>query len=215
MSLNSFFQFFTPKDKKFFPLFEQATLNLVAMTNLMVKLVNSKSVDERNSLVSQIDDLEHVGDKIKRSILAELSRNFITPFDREDIHDLAVVLDGICNYMNGSAKDFVLYDIREYSQAIRDLVHLIQQGVSQVQIAVKEMESMNNIHVVNEAIVRIHSIESKADDILDQSLSDLFKYEDNIKDLIKMKQILCTLENATDKCEDVADVISSIVLKNS
>ncbi|MCO4292439.1 DUF47 family protein [Solitalea sp. MAHUQ-68] len=215
MSLNSIFQFFVPKDKKFFPLFEQATENLTTMSAVMIELVNTKTVDERNALIRKIDDLEHVGDNITHNILTELSRNFITPFDREDIHDLASVIDDVADYLNGSAKDFLLYDIMDYSQAVKDLVNLIHEGAQELKIAVRELNSLKNITLIREAIVKIHSVENKADNVLDQALADLFKHEDDVKELIKMKEVLSMLELATDKCEDAANVISSIVLKNS
>ncbi|POY36710.1 DUF47 domain-containing protein [Solitalea longa] len=215
MSLNSIFQFFVPKDKKFFPLFEQATENLTTMSAVMIELVNSKTVDERNALIRKIDDLEHVGDNITHNILTELSRNFITPFDREDIHDLASVIDDVADYLNGSAKDFLLYDIMDYSQAIKDLVHLIHEGAQELQVAVRELNGLKNTKLIREAMVKIHSVENKADNVLDQALADLFKHEEDVKELIKMKEVLSMLELATDKCEDAANVISSIVLKNS
>ncbi|UKJ06857.1 DUF47 domain-containing protein [Solitalea lacus] len=215
MSLNSIFQFFVPKDKKFFPLFEQATSNLTTMSGVMVELINTKTVDERNALIRKIDDLEHVGDSITHAILTELSSNFITPFDREDIHDLASVIDDVADFLNGSAKDFLLYDIIDFSPSIKELVNLIHQGAEQLQIAVRELNSLKNIKAINEAIVKIHSLENKADNVLDQALADLFKHEEDVKELIKMKEVLSMLELATDKCEDAANVISSIVLKNS
>lgn len=215
MSLNSIFQFFVPKDKKFFPLFEQATANLTNMSTVMIELVNSKTVDERNALIRKIDDLEHVGDDVTHAILTELSRNFITPFDREDIHDLASKIDDVADYLNGSAKDFLLYDIMDYSQSIKDLIYLIHEGAQQLQIAVRELQNLKNVALIHEAIVKIHSVENKADNVLDQALADLFKHEDDVKELIKMKEVLSMLELATDKCEDAANVVSSIVLKNS
>lgn len=215
MSLNSIFQFFVPKDKKFFPLFEQATANLTTMSAVMIELVNSKTVDERNALIRKIDDLEHVGDDVTHAILTELSRNFITPFDREDIHDLASKIDDVADFLNGSAKDFLLYDIMDYSQSIRDLIYLIHEGAQELQIAVRELQNLKNVKLIHESIVKIHSVENKADNVLDQALADLFKHEDDVKELIKMKEVLSMLELATDKCEDAANVVSSIVLKNS
>ncbi|AFD07780.1 DUF47 domain-containing protein [Solitalea canadensis] len=215
MSLNSIFQFFVPKDKKFFPLFEQATANLTNMSIVMIELVNSKTVEERNALIRKIEDLEHVGDDVTHAILTELSRNFITPFDREDIHDLASKIDDVADYLNGSAKDFLLYDIMDYSQSIKDLINLIHEGAQQLQIAVRELQNLKNVKLIHEAIVKIHSVENKADNVLDQALADLFKHEEDVKELIKMKEVLSMLELATDKCEDAANVISSIVLKNS
>ena len=103
----------------------------------------------------------------------------------------------------------------DYSQSIRDLIYLIHDGPQELQIAVRELQNLKNVKLIHESIVKIHSVENKADNVLDQALADLFKHEDDVKELIKMKEVLSMLELATDKCEDAANVVSSIVLKNS
>src|SRR6202012_1016123 len=104
MSLNSIFQYFAPKDKKvFFPLFEQAASNVVVMATVLVETVNSANADSREDLIKQIDKLESKGDEITHQVYLELGKNFITPFDREDIHALASAIDDVADYIQGAA----------------------------------------------------------------------------------------------------------------
>ena len=108
MSLNSIFQYFVPKDKKFFPLFEQASSNLIAISAKLKEVFEIDEHDSRIGLIKEIEDLEHEGDRITHEIFVELSKNFITPFDREDIHALASALDDIADYVHGSANRMYL-----------------------------------------------------------------------------------------------------------
>src|ERR1700744_1600050 len=114
MKLDNLISFFIPKDKKFFTLFAQSSENLVAIAKKFNELLNTLAPDKRIELIKTIADLEHVGDTITHNIFTELSTNFITPFDREDIHYLASSLDDIVDYIHGSAKRMQLYKIDEY-----------------------------------------------------------------------------------------------------
>src|ERR1700749_3752590 len=120
MSLNSVFQYFVPKDKKvFFPLFEQAASNVVDMANILVEAVRTEDIDTREVLYSKIDKLENLGDEITHRIYLELSKNFITPFDREDITSLTGAIDDVADYIQGSANRMSLYKMDELTPAIQ------------------------------------------------------------------------------------------------
>ncbi|SMO78468.1 DUF47 domain-containing protein [Solitalea koreensis] len=215
MSLNSIFQFLVPKDKKFFPLFIKSTENLVVMADAMIQVMNTTDIAERNALINRIDALENIGDEITHEVFIELSQNFITPFDREDIHYLASAIDDVADYLNGSAKDIILYNITQFTEPMRKMAVLIKEGAVELDKAVKNLSNMKNIKEINQALVKIHSVENQADAVLDASLADLFANEKNAIELIKMKEVLSMLELATDKCEDAANVIESIVLKHA
>jgi uncharacterized protein len=109
MSLNNIFQYFVPKDRKFFPLFEQGSANLIKIAEALVKLMDAKDEASKQALTKEIEDLEHRGDDITHQIFIELGKNFITPFDREDIHLLASAVDDIADYIHGSATRLQLY----------------------------------------------------------------------------------------------------------
>ncbi|RYE04596.1 MAG: DUF47 domain-containing protein, partial [Sphingobacteriaceae bacterium] len=202
MSLNSIFQYFVPKDKKiFFPLFEQSAGNVVKMAELMVEAVNSDVMTERQELYQQIDKLENVGDDITHQIYLELGKNFITPFDREDIHSLATAIDDVADLIQGSANRMSLYQITEMTEPIRKLSELILQGSNDLQKAVAELKDLKNVRNIAESCIRINSIENQADYVFDRAVADLFLYEKDPIRLIKYKEILAALETATDRCE--------------
>lgn len=215
MSLNSIFQYFLPKDKKFFPLFESASSNLITLSNYLLEAVNATDIEHRNELIKKIDDLEHRGDEITHEIFLELSKNFITPFDREDIHALASAIDDVADYIHGSANRMLLYNLNHTTDPIKKLAELISQGCKDIDKAVKELKDLKHIRNVTDSCVRINSMENQADYVFDMAVADLFKNETNAIELFKMKEILSALETATDKCEDAANVMESIIVKHA
>jgi uncharacterized protein len=215
MSLNSIFQYFLPKDKKFFPLFESASANLITLSDYLVEAVNASDLEHRNELIKKIDDLEHRGDEITHEIFLELSKNFITPFDREDIHALASAIDDVADYIHGSSNRMLLYNLNYTTEPIKKLADLISQGCKDIDKAVKELKDLKHIRNVTDSCVRINSMENQADYVFDMAVADLFKNETNAIELFKMKEILSALETATDMCEDVANVMESIIVKHA
>ncbi|WP_448702213.1 DUF47 domain-containing protein [Mucilaginibacter sp. AW1-3] len=216
MSLNSIFQYFVPKDRKvFFPLFEQAANNVVAIATVLVETVNSHNPETRDELYKQIDKLENVGDELTHQIYIELGKNFITPFDREDIHSLATAIDDIADNIQGAANRMNLYRIEDFTVPIRKLADLILQASIDMEKAVRELKDLKNVRNIADSCIRINSIENQADYVFDRAVADLFLYEKDAIKLIKYKEILATLENATDMCEDVANVMETILVKNA
>lgn len=214
MSLN-IFQYFTPKDKKFFPLFEKAAANATQTAKTLVELVTASSADRRRELFREIERLEHVGDNITHETFNELSSNFITPFDREDIHNLVAAIDDIVDYVHGATKRMELYKVDDMTPSVIKISELILKGSEELQTAVSELRNLKNITKIKEATVRINSIENHADDIFDMAIAKLFEEEKNAVEVIKMKDVLSMLETATDKCEDAANVINTILIKNA
>ncbi|NGM73565.1 DUF47 domain-containing protein [Sphingobacterium sp. SGL-16] len=215
MSLNSIFQYFVPKDKKFFPLFEQAGANLIDMAKLLKECVNSTNIEERKALSKRLEDLEHVGDNITHQIHLELGRNFITPFDREDIHALASSLDDVADFIHGASNRIQLYKVEKPTEPMVELTDLILEATEHVAKALYELKDLKNIRNITDSCVRINSVENKADYIFDKAVADLFEYETDAISLIKNKEVLSAMEDATDKCEDVANVLESILVKNA
>lgn len=216
MSLNSIFQYFVPKDKKvFFPLFEQASSNVVAMATVLVEAVNSANSNTREELFKQIDKLENKGDEITHQIYLELGKNFITPFDREDIHSLATAIDDVADYIQGAANRMMLYNVDNINEPIKKLSELILQASVDLEKAVKELRDLKNVRNIADSCIRINSVENQADYVFDRAVGDLFLYEKDAINLIKYKEIYAALETATDMCEDAANVMESILVKNA
>lgn len=215
MNLNKVFSYFIPKDKVFYELFTKDAQNLVAVSQVFVELVNATETAKKDELVRKIADLEHVGDDITHSIFTALSTNFITPFDREDIHYLATSLDDIVDFVHGSATRLNLYKIEECTPAMKKLAEILEKQAKEIDIAIQNMRGMDNITRIREALVRINSLENNADDVFDEAVSNLFLMERDAIKIIKIKEVLSNMETATDKCEDVANVIESIIIKAS
>ncbi|HOZ82978.1 MAG TPA: DUF47 family protein [Bacteroidia bacterium] len=209
----SFIQYFIPQDKKFFPLFDQAALNLQEAGKTMCQLVTSTDADQRKQLIREIERLEHRGDEITHEIFKELSRNFITPFDREDIHRLVSSIDDILDYIHGSSKRIDLYKVKEFSSDMVKLSELLQTQTEELRRVIYELKNKKNMRNISESLVLINSIENHADDIFDNAVARLFETETNAVEIIKTKEILSALETATDMCEDAANVIDSIIVK--
>ncbi len=213
MPLNSILKFFLPKDKVFFQLFESVAESVTAMAVKLKSVVNEKDFEKRALLIKEIEDLEHVNDDHTHRIFTELGRNFITPFDREDIHYLATSLDDICDYIYASAKKINFYKVNPDDAGFHKMADLILNSCTEVQKAVAELRDMKNLRRITDAMVVINSIENQADDIFDMSIEKLFENETDAKEVIKKREIYQVMEIVTDKCEDAANVIESIIIK--
>jgi predicted phosphate transport protein (TIGR00153 family) len=202
-----------PKDRIFYTLFEEVSAAVVDMSKLLKQLVHEPNAEEREKILSQIEDLEHKNDELTHRIFTELSRNFITPFDREDIHYLASSLDDIADYIFASAKKIIFYKVDPMENNFKKMAELIMQGSENVQNAISELRNMKNMRKITDALVRINSIENQADDEFDTAILHLFATETDAKEVIKKREIFTVMEIATDKCEDAANVIESIIVK--
>jgi uncharacterized protein len=211
--INSFMKLFLPKDKIFYKLFEEVSVTSLEMAKLLKKMVNEPSFEERDKLLSQIEDLEHKNDDVTHKIFTELSRNFITPFDREDIHYLASAMDDVADYIFASAKKINFYRVDPSHESFSKMAELIVQGCDSIMKAIIELKDMKNMRQITDALVKVNSIENQADDIFDLSIERLFATEPDAKEVIKKREIYQVMEIATDKCEDAANVIESIIVK--
>ncbi len=208
-------KFFSPKDKLFYGLFEEVANNGALMAEKLAAIVAETDPTKRAAMVKPIEDMEHTNDELTHKIFTELGRNFITPFDREDIHHLASALDDVADYIYAAAKKIKLYHVNPTDDGIHQLAALIVEGTKEVRIAVGELRDMKNIRKITDALVRINRIENEADDISDSFTERLFSMDVDTKEIIKKQQIYQVMEDATDKCEDAANVIESIIIKYS
>jgi predicted phosphate transport protein (TIGR00153 family) len=213
MALNSILKIFLPKDRVFYQLFESVSEELIKMGEKLKELVHEPDFDKRAQIILEIEDMEHVNDDYTHNIFTELGKNFITPFDREDVHSLANALDDIADYIYASAKKINFYRVNPNDLGMQKMAELIANGCVQVHNAVIELRNMRNMRQITDALVAINSIENQADDIFDMSIERLFAMEPDAKEVIKKKEIYQVMEIVTDKCEDAANVIESIIIK--
>lgn len=213
MGLNSIIKIFLPKDKVFYSIFEQMGANLIEMGAAFRAAIEEENPTKRIQMLRALEDLEHKNDELTHKIFVELGQNFITPFDREDIHYLATSLDDVADFIYASSKKIVNYQVQEIDQFMKDMVIVIQNAIKSLAKALHELRNMKNLHAITEACVQINSLENQADDLLDDAIIRLFATKIDAIELVKLKDIYQDMEVITDKCEDAANVIESIIIK--
>ena len=210
-----FMKFFTPKDRVFYTLFEKMTSILVDMSEDFSKVLKIADVDDRRKALRSINDWEHACDEVTHQIFIELGRNFITPFDREDIHTLATALDDIADNIWGSAKRILNYNLEDVDDYMLRFSSIIQKSVTVLKLGITELRDMKEMKVLTDCCVQINSFENEADELLDAATQKLFSSGLPTLDIVKKKDLYEDLEIVTDKCEDAANVIESIIIKYS
>ncbi len=206
--------YFLPKDRIFYSLFEKASDNLEKISKNLLQVVHEPDFNKRGLLIKEMEEIEHQNDDITHQIFIELGKNFITPFDREDIHSLASALDDIADCIYAAGKKINFYKVDPISdQGIQKMAEAINSGVKAVKEAVTELRNLKNTQKIIECVIKINSVENNADDIFDMSIERLFESDVDAKELIKRREIYQVMEVATDKCEDAGNVIESIVVK--
>ncbi len=213
MSLESILKIFKPRDRVFFYHFEASAANVLKMSEDLILIMNTEPGSQRTALLERLEIAEHANDDLTHTIFTDLARNFITPIDREDIHYLATSLDDVADFILASAKNLELFGIGKPDETCRELARLVNEGAKIVQMAVQGLRTMHKANAHNEFVVQINSMENQADEVYDRAIQRLFATEKDAIELIKMRDLYSTLELATDKCEDVGNVLESIMLK--
>jgi len=215
MGLNNFFQFLVPKDKKFHPIFLEVTDNLLKGSELLVELMKAEDWEKKKEIINKIKETEKKGDEYTHKLYDLLNSSFITPFDREDIHNLITVIDDILDFINGTSQRFLLYKPASNPPEFIKLAELINNGCLALKNAISLLDNLKDIQNIKKECIYINDIENIADDVYHLGISQLFEKETNTVELIKKKEIYQTLEKATDKLEDASDVIKTIIIKQS
>ena len=200
-----------PREESFFDLFEQLSDILLRATGLLVEA--TEHVETLAESAKRLERLEHDGDQVTHELMKRLNRTFITPIDREDIHELATALDDILDLIEATTEQFILYKVTAMSPAAPQLAHVIQQQVNEIHHVMPKLRHLRHEHIM-EHCVEINRLENAGDRLLRDSIAALFDGEPDPLAVIKWRDIYMLLESATDKCEDVANVIEGIVLKN-
>ncbi len=214
MNLNSIFQFLVPKDTKFFPLFDQASNLLVVLAETLHEAVNLPK-EEREEYFKKIEELENKIEVVTHKTQLELSRNFITPFDREDIHSLIKAIDNVADNMHGAASRMRLYQVEKITKSIRKLTEINLEACQLIKVGVGELKNLKDHKVIKETCKRINKLESKADVVFDKAVADIFENESDAIKVIKYKEVLSALEMASDRCKSVSNVLEQISVKHS
>lgn len=213
MKIDKIFSYLAPKEGKFYPLFKDASANLIIGADLLVDFMNEPSPDKREALANKIKEAELVGDQIAKNLYKALSSTFITPFDREDIFELIHATDSVLDLMHGAAKQAHLYKLIEIPNEFREMADTIRRASIEINTAFNGLRDVLNLSKYKDNCHRIGELEEHADDINHRYLAKLFQEEKDAIELIKKKDILAALEKAVDRCDDVADILSSVIIK--
>lgn len=200
-----------PREDEYFTLFSQMTEKIQQASNSLVEMMQDKS-GAFEAHAKRIKDIEHGCDELTHTVTTKLNKSFITPFDREDIFALVVALDDVCDYIDAGARAILMYDIKEISDHARHLAKVIQSLAIEINSAVLLLSKPDGM---NQHIVEIHRLENEADDVYFRAVGELFQSQTDALSVIRWKELYEILENATDRCERVANIVESIILKHT
>lgn len=202
---------FLPREDQYFDLFLQMTGKLQEAAGLLVELM-AGSDENFDALSKKIKSVEHECDEITHSITTKLNKSFITPFDREDIYTLSVALDDVCDYIDAAARAVVMYNIHESDPFAQEFAVIVQKLAFEINGAVSHLKEAKGME---QNLLDIQRLENDADEVYFRAMAALFKNSDDPVRIIKWKELYEILENATDRCESVGNIIESIVLKHN
>jgi predicted phosphate transport protein (TIGR00153 family) len=204
---------FMPREQKFFDLFELSAKNIIKGAQGLKEMLDTwQFIDSR---VAEITELEHEGDSITHQIISLLHRTFITPFDREDIALLAHTMDDIIDFVHAAADAMFIYKITSPTPRAKELADIIVQGAVEVEKAVRGLRHKSEFKQILERCVEINRLENMADRVYRAAIGEIFENTSDITQIIKWREIYEHMESATDRAEDVADVLEGVALKNA
>ncbi len=204
---------FIPREEKFFTLFEESAQNMVKAAQGLKNFVDEwKNIEEE---VAQITELEHQGDVITHQIMAQLHRTFVTPFDREDIALLAHTLDDVTDFIHAAADAMLIYKVDSPSRRVKELADIIVQAAAEVERAMPQLRHRSELRQILARCVEINRLENMADRAFRAAMAELFNDSTDITHIIKWREIYEHMEEATDRCEDVANVLEGVALKHA
>ena len=199
-----------PREQSFFEMFVRQAENVNAGAQALVDML--EHYDDPPVRAERVEDFEHSGDTITHDIITRLNQTFITPFDREDIHELSSKIDDVIDLMDAAATRLVIYRVRTIIPGVSELARTVLSATYEIVQAVRVLEKQD--HILDHCI-EINRLENQADRQSRKLIADLFDEEKDAVQIIKWKEIIETLEFAADKCEDVANVIETVTLKNA
>lgn len=201
-----------PKEEKFFDRFEELANKIEEGGALFLEILNN--YDHSESKLTKLKEIEHEADNITHRIYQKMHRTFLTPFDREDIYALANKLDSILDMIEAAAIRMYLYKIKVPAPEVKEQARILNESIAVIKRIVHALRDKKNSKMILDACVEINTLENEGDNVLRQAMVRLFDREQDTRELIKWKEIFERIEEATDLCEDVSNVIEGIVLKH-
>lgn len=216
MNIDTFLKFFIPKDQSFFPLFASDAKNLVKATELLTELFATDSISDHERIYKEIKAVEHTGDVITRETYIQLNKSFITPFDREDIHQLTAHIDEVVDTINGISRRIYLYKPYRINKVYSEIAVIINKAAVEIEKAVSGLsDAERNKKMIYDVCERISLYEHEADEIYFSGVSEAFDKESDSRQLIITSKLLELLERCVDEEEDVTETMKAILFKMS
>ena len=199
-----------PQKREFFDLYNRASANAVAIAQALIELLEGFP-DGADAKGREIVELEHEGDRLTHEVIDLLNRTFVTPFDRDDMYRLASVLDDICDHVDDAAKKITGYVVREIRGQATEQAHVIHHSANKLREAIARLEGFKDSR---RQLIELRELEDEGDRIVRQAISELFNGGSDAISLVRWKDIHESLEEAVDACENAADVLEAILVKN-
>ncbi len=215
MKFDSFVRLLMPKEERFHELLAEDTRNLVKAMRVFETIATSTSLEDRRVRVVELKAIEHEGDAITKQIFMALNSTFITPFDRDDLREIATDLDDILDYVEGVAQSFVVFELGESPAALRQFAFILKEMADEVDRITALIWDLSNEQKIQAGTVRISELENQADALYTSVIGELFKNGGNPIEIMKWKEVYEGLESACDACKEYTHAISNVVLKNA
>ena len=199
-----------PQRKEFFQLFNQASANAVAISRALVDLL-AQAPNGSQERIRDIKDLEHEGDRLTHEVVDLLNRTFVTPFDRDDMYQLSSALDDICDHIDEAAGNIAGYGVTEIRQPARDQAQVILRSTEKLREAVERVDGFKD---ASRQLHELRDLEDEGDRLNREAVHELFSTNEDPMDVLRWKDIHEQLEEAVDACENAADVLEAILVKN-
>lgn len=203
----------TPKEDKFFEFFVETANIAYKASNMLVEFL--KDLDNSEENLKKLKEVEHEGDRKQHQILEQLNKTFITPFDREDIYIIAKDMDDIIDLIESAASRFVMLNVSETTKEAIILGDMIAASCKEIITLMEELKNMKTSKYLNKKIIEINRIEEEGDRVSRRAIGDLFRSNIEVIEVIKWREIYQYLEDTLDACEDIANVIEGVVMKNA
>jgi uncharacterized protein len=214
MNIDKLLKFFVPKDHSFYPIFEEDAKNLLRATELLMEQMSSTDPEVHEKLHKDIKEVEHIGDMITDKSFQALNKSFITPFDREDIHELTASIDDVVDSIDGVSRRICLYKPKKLMDVYKEMAEMIHAAAIEIKICVHSLNDVAaNKKEILQACDKVKEIEHKTDEYYYVAVAELFEKEKDAAELLKNNKILEILERTVDEEEDVTDVIRAILIK--
>jgi predicted phosphate transport protein (TIGR00153 family) len=202
---------FLPKEEHYFDLFIQMTLYISEATRELKQMLADKE-HNYEEYSHRIKRLEHACDELTHTISTKLNKSFITPFDREDIYTMSGALDDIVDLIDDAARAIIIFDVGEIREHAKSIASVLERMAEQLEAIVATLQKPKNI---TQRLVEIHRLENDGDDIYHAAIAELFRQESDPLTVLKWKDIYEKLEAAVDRCENVANIIESVIIKHT